>query len=160
VDFRPDTHLSSIIYPDDEKFPSRYIFLYPEALNCSRLHPSGRLSNMSGHLSVFDKLRDFFPKHRYGKIAETVRMMWCSRSDAILDMVSHVEEVQPSGCQTPWSRCSSLNMEIACSRSATIRTLGQHCLNATLFRKEINQIRKADCTVVHPDAFNYCPDTT
>jgi len=27
-------------------------------------------------------------------------------------------------------------MEITCSRSATVRTLGQHCPDAALFRKE------------------------
>jgi hypothetical protein len=52
--------------------------------------------------------------------------MWCSRPDAILDKASHVEEVQSSGCQTPRSGHSDLIMEIACSRSATVRTLRQH----------------------------------
>jgi len=46
-----------------------------EASNCSILHPSGRLSNTSRRHSVFDQLWDFFPKHRYGKIAATVRTM-------------------------------------------------------------------------------------
>jgi hypothetical protein len=56
--------------------------------------------------------------------------------DAILDKASRAEEVQSSGRQTPWSGRSGLNMKIACSRSATIRTLGQHCPDAALFRKE------------------------
>jgi hypothetical protein len=46
-----------------------------EASNRSKLHPSGRLSNISGSRSVFDRLWDFFPKHRYGKIATTIRTM-------------------------------------------------------------------------------------
>jgi len=46
-----------------------------EASNCSSLHPAGGLSNMSGHLSVFDQLWDFFPKHKYGKTAATVQTM-------------------------------------------------------------------------------------
>jgi hypothetical protein len=50
----------------------------------------------------------------------------CSRPDAILDKASHAEEVQPSRRQTPWSGHSELIMEIVCSRSATVRTLGQH----------------------------------
>jgi len=49
--------------------------LCPEALNCSRLHPSEHLSNMSGRLSVFDKLKDFFPKHRYWKTVATSQKM-------------------------------------------------------------------------------------
>jgi len=46
-----------------------------EASNRSKLHPSGRLSNMYGRRSGFDQLWDFFPKHRYGKIAATIRTM-------------------------------------------------------------------------------------
>jgi hypothetical protein len=47
-----------------------------EASNCSSLHPFGRFSSTSGRHSMFDQLWDFFPKHRYGKIAATVRTMW------------------------------------------------------------------------------------
>jgi len=110
--------------------------LCPKALNCSRLHPFERFSNTSGRLSVFDKLKDFFLKHRYGKIVATVRMTWLFRPDTILDKASRAEEVQPSGSQTPWSGRSGLNMEIVCSRSATVQTLGQHRPDAALFRKE------------------------
>jgi hypothetical protein len=63
----------------------------------------------------------------------------CSRLDAILDKASHTYKVQLSGCQSPWSERSSLNMEIACSWSATVRTLGQHRLDAALFRKEFQE---------------------
>jgi hypothetical protein len=52
--------------------------------------------------------------------------MWYSHPDAIVDKESNVEEVQPSKRQTQWSGRSDLIMEIACSRSATARTLGQH----------------------------------
>jgi hypothetical protein len=77
-----------------------------EPSNCSRLYPSGRLRNTYGRLSVFDKLRDFFPKHRYGKTIATARTMYCSCPDAILDKASRAEDVQPSGRQTPQSRRS------------------------------------------------------
>jgi hypothetical protein len=40
-----------------------------EALNCSKLHPSGHLCNTSERHLVFDQLWDFFPKHKYGKTA-------------------------------------------------------------------------------------------
>jgi hypothetical protein len=58
------------------------------------------------------------------------------RPDAILDKASRVEDVQPSRRQSPLSERLDLVMKIACSRSATVRTLGQHRLDAALFRKE------------------------
>jgi hypothetical protein len=82
--------------------------LCPEASNYSYLHPFGHLSNTSGRLSMFDRLKDFFPKHRYGKTAIAVWMMWLFRLDVILDKASRVEDVQPSERQTPWSGRSSL----------------------------------------------------
>jgi len=109
---------------------------YPKASICSRLHLSERLSNKSGRLFVFDKLKDFFPKHRYGKTTAIVRTTWLFSPDAIFDKASRVEDVQRSGRQTPWSRRSGLNIKIACSWSATVRTLGQHHSDAALFRKE------------------------
>jgi hypothetical protein len=58
------------------------------------------------------------------------------RPGAILDKASCAEEVQPFRRRSTLSGRSGLNEEIACSRSATVRTLGQHRLNAALFRKE------------------------
>jgi hypothetical protein len=49
--------------------------LCPEVSNCSKLHPSGRLSNTTGRLSMFDKEKVFILKHRYGKTAVTVRTL-------------------------------------------------------------------------------------
>jgi len=46
-----------------------------EASNCSSLLLSGRFSSTSGWHSVFNPLRDFFPKNRYGKFGSTVKMM-------------------------------------------------------------------------------------
>jgi hypothetical protein len=84
----------------------------------------------------------------------------CSSPGAILNKATREYKVQPSGRQTSWSECSSLiygncvqqynhpnvilhgsdtlglDMEIACSKSATAQTLGQHSLDATLFREE------------------------
>jgi hypothetical protein len=91
------------------------VLLCPEASNYSRLHPSGSLSNTSGRLSVFDKSKDFFPKHRYRKTAATVWMSWLFRPNAILDKTSHAKDIQPSQHQTLWSGCSDLNMKITCS---------------------------------------------
>jgi hypothetical protein len=64
--------------------------LCQEASNCSNLHPSGHFSSTSGWHLVFDKLWDFFPKHRYGKIAATIRMMWIPvRMCSSIRQVSH-----------------------------------------------------------------------
>jgi hypothetical protein len=71
-----------------------------------------------------------------GRQLQTIWTTWLFRPGAILDKASRAEDVQPSRCQTPLSGRSGLNMKIACSRSAIIRTLGQHCSNAALFRKE------------------------
>jgi len=43
-----------------------------EASNYTKLNLSERLSNTSGCRSVFDQLRDFFPKHKYGKTTATI----------------------------------------------------------------------------------------
>jgi hypothetical protein len=47
--------------------------LCQEPSNYSSLHLSKLLNNTSGCLSVFGRLKDFFPKHKYGKTAATVR---------------------------------------------------------------------------------------
>jgi hypothetical protein len=52
--------------------------------------------------------------------------MWLFRLETILDMASCAKDVQPSGRKSKLSERSVLIMEIACSRSATVRTLGQH----------------------------------
>jgi hypothetical protein len=88
-----------------------------EASNCSRLHPSRRNGKSSGRSSkfeknpafkcirlndvaipsgrhlVFDKKKNFFPKHIYGKIAATVWATWLLCPDVILDKASRAKEV-------------------------------------------------------------------
>jgi hypothetical protein len=73
VIYRPNTQLSkaSSIWTMRTFRPD--LPLCQEASNCSSLHPSGRLCCTSRRHSVFDQLYDFLPKHRYGKIADTVR---------------------------------------------------------------------------------------
>jgi hypothetical protein len=105
----------------------------PDALQCST---SKRIS---------------FP-HRYGKTTATVQTTWLFHPDAILDKASHAKDVQPSKCKSTLPGRSDFIMKITCSRSTTVRTLGQHRLNAALFRKEYQQIWKAGCTVVRLDA--------
>jgi hypothetical protein len=91
-------------------------------------------------------------RHSYGKTAATVWTMSSTRQE-------RTYQVQPSGRQPSWSGRSSfiygnyvhqfnrpdvslqgpdapsLIMVISCSRSATIRTLGKHRLDAALLRK-------------------------
>jgi hypothetical protein len=80
--------------------------LCQEALNCS---------------SVFDQLQDFFPKHRYGKIAANVRTMWIPfRTRSSIRQVGHSKFRRPDvSLYGPDAR--DTYMEIACIWS-TIRT--------------------------------------
>jgi hypothetical protein len=86
-----------------------------EASNCSSLHLSGRFSSMSGRHSVFNQLWDFFPKHRYGKTAATVRTMWIPvRTRSSIRQVAHSKFRHPDNrCHGP--DMPSLDMEIECS---------------------------------------------
>jgi hypothetical protein len=92
-----------------------------EASNRSKLHPSGRLSNMSGCRSLFDQLWDFFPKHRNGKIAATIRTMCVPfRALSFIKQVVHStfnhQDLSPPGRDSQVSF-----MEIACI-SLTVQT--------------------------------------
>jgi hypothetical protein len=88
-----------------------------EASNWSSLHLSGRLSSTSGRHSVFDQLWDFFPKHRYGKTAATVRTMcvcvWMSSS---IRQVMHLKSRRPN-VSLPGPEAQASYMEITCIRS-------------------------------------------
>jgi hypothetical protein len=94
-----------------------------EALNCSSLHPSGCFSSTSGRHSVFDQLWDFFPKHKYGKIAATVRKMWIPvRTSSSIRQVEHSKfrrlDIGLHGSDT-WATY----MEIACIWSTVRKTI-------------------------------------
>jgi hypothetical protein len=109
--------------------------LCQEALNCSKLHPSGRLSNTSGRRSVFDQLWDFSPKNRYGKTATTARTMCLPvRTISFIRQVVHTKFNCPDVIlHGPDAQASY--MEIA-SINSIVRMLGQHRPNAALFKKE------------------------
>jgi len=113
VVFRPTAHQSSNICSDDVIYRSDAqlskassvrktrtfhpdLPLCREASNCSSLHPSRRFSSTSGRHSVFDQLWDFLPKHRYGKIAATVRTMWILvRTRSSIRQVAHSKFRRP-----------------------------------------------------------------
>jgi len=128
----------------------------PDALQSSRRSPCSSTSVWTTWLYRSDaiqgltSIRVSASRHNYGKMAATVRTM----CDPVRTMSSIRQErayqVQPSGRQPSWSRRSSfiygscvhqfnrpdvslqgpdtlsLIMVISCSRSATVRTLGQH----------------------------------
>jgi len=119
---------------------------YREVSNNSRLHMSGR------HGNTFRCSSEFQKNSMFKYISESVRTKWLFRPDAILNNASRAEDVQPSGR-------SDLIMEIAYSKSATVRTLGQHRPDAALFRKESQRyFGIAGCNVSCPNAFSYRPD--
>jgi hypothetical protein len=92
-----------------------------EVSNCSSLHSSGRFSSMFGGLSVFDKLQDFFQKHRYGKIAATVRTTWIPiQTRSSIRKVLHSKSRRPDASQHGQDACAP-SIEIACIKS-TVRT--------------------------------------
>jgi hypothetical protein len=93
-----------------------------EGSNCSSLHPFGRFSSTSRRHSVFDQLWDFFPKHRYGKTAVTIRTMWIPvRTSSSIRQVVHSKFRRPDdGLHGLDARASY--MEIACIRF-TARTI-------------------------------------
>jgi hypothetical protein len=121
----------------------------PKVSNYSRFHPSRRLSNTSECSLVFDNKLDFLLRHRYGKTAASVRTLGLHRSDAILDRAKLGEELQPSGCRGNTVRTPIILMKITCSRSATIRTLGQHRPDVALIWYCVKRVMKS--------RFHSCP---
>jgi hypothetical protein len=121
VSYRPDAQLSKASSIRTMRTFLPNLPLCREALNYSSLHLSGHFSSMSGRLSVFDKVQDFFPKHSYGKIAATVRTMWIPiRTCSSIRQVSHSKSRRSDACEHgPDARPS--DMEIACIKS-TVRT--------------------------------------
>jgi hypothetical protein len=116
-------------------------------------HPSGRRGyTVRSTIQCLTSIRVSASRHSYGKTAATVQTMSSIRQE-------HAYQVQPSGRQPSWSGRSSfiygncvhqfnrpdvslkgpdapsLIMVISCSRSVTVRTLGQHCPDVALLWK-------------------------
>jgi hypothetical protein len=74
-------------------------------------------------LSVRPKLQDFFPKHRYGMIAATVRFMWIPvLTHSSIRQVSQFKSRCPDASHHgPEARVS--NIEIACIKSTVWMTI-------------------------------------
>jgi hypothetical protein len=89
--------------------------LCQEASSCPISHPSGCFSSTSGWHSVFDQLCDFFPKHRYRKIAITVRTMWIPvQTRSSIRQVTH-SKFRRLDDSIHGLDVRSLNMKNACS---------------------------------------------
>jgi hypothetical protein len=119
------------------------LLLCREASNCFSLHPSRHFSSTFERHSVFDQLWDFFPKHRYGKIAATVRTMWIPvRTRSSIRQVSHSKSKRPDASLHGLDTRTSY-MKIVCIRS-TVRT------TIPLFRTRETLIWKLHTSEVWP----------
>jgi hypothetical protein len=67
-----------------------------EASNCSKLHPSGRLSRTSRHRPVFDQLWDFFPKTQIWEDSCNCPDDVYSRPDSFIHKASGAFKIQMS----------------------------------------------------------------
>jgi hypothetical protein len=92
VIFRPDAQLSKL-HSSGRRELSVWTFLCVEMLRtapgCILLNVS---ANTSGRLSMFDKSKDVFPKHKYGKIAAIVQTMCVPvRKLSLIRQVVHIK---------------------------------------------------------------------
>jgi hypothetical protein len=92
-----------------------------DPLNYSSLHPSGGLSNTAKRILVFDKEKDFVPKHRYRKTASAIRTM-C----VLVRMLSFIKQVVYTKLNGPdislhGPDAQASNIKIVCI-SSTVRT--------------------------------------
>jgi hypothetical protein len=120
--------------------------LCQEPSNCSSLHPSGLLSNMSRRLLVFNKLKDFFAKHKYGKKATIVRTMCVS-----IWTLSLIRQVVDTKFNHPDVRlhgpdAQALCIEIECI-SLTVRTsyLMVRTLKALILKLLAAKVQPSGC---------------
>jgi hypothetical protein len=117
VIYSPDTQLSKASSVQTTRTFHPDLPLCQEASNCFSLHSFGCFSSTSGQHSVLDQLRDFFPKHRYGKIVATIQTMWIPvRTRSSIREVAHSKFRCPdTSLHGPDVRATY--MEIACIRS-------------------------------------------
>jgi hypothetical protein len=131
VVFHPDAHQSINIHPDDVIYrPDAQLFkassfrttrtfhpdlpLCQESSYCSSFYPSEHFSSTSIRHSMFDQLWDFLPKHRYGKIAATIRRMWIPvQTRSSIRQVAHSKSRRPNA-SLHGSNARATYKEIAC----------------------------------------------
>jgi len=107
VIYRSDAQLSKALSDRKTRTFRLDLPLCQEASNRASLHPSGRFSSMSEQHSVFDQLQDFFPKHRYGKIAANIQTMLIpGRTFSSIRQVAHSKFRRPDDI-IQWSRRAS-----------------------------------------------------
>jgi hypothetical protein len=121
----------------------------PEVSNNSRLHPSSVAATPPNAHQSSTRKSNFLLRHSYGKIDVSVRTIGQHRPDAILDKAKRGEELQLSGRQGNTVPDEVFIMVFTCSRSATARTLGQHCSDTTLiwyYVKRVMESRLHNCS--------------
>jgi hypothetical protein len=121
-------------------------------------------------IQCLTRIRVFASRHSYGKTAATIRTMCDPGRKMSSIRQERAYQVQPSGRQPSWSGRSSfkygnymhqfnrpdislqgpdapsLIMVITYSRSATVRTLGQHRLDVSLLWKLLVLLWKGGCS--------------
>jgi hypothetical protein len=121
VSYRPDAHQTKASFVRTTWIPVR-TFLCVEKLRTvlAYIRPDDSAARPDDPQCSI-KLQDFFPKHRYGKIAATVRMTWISvRAHSSIRQVSQFKSRRPEASHHGPDRRVS-NMKIACITS-TFRT--------------------------------------
>jgi hypothetical protein len=115
-----------------------------EALNSSRLHPSGHHGNTSGLSSEFEKIPALLSKHGLGRQLPPVQTPRQHRPDTeILDKeiaCIHYASVQMTG---QYRLDMVLVMIITCIQNVTVRTLGQHRPDVALIWKHVKHIMES-----------------
>jgi hypothetical protein len=97
-----------------------------------------RLDVSATRLDV-QQVNGFLCRHVYGKTATTIQTTGLHHPDAILAKARRGEDLKQSRHQVYTVKTPVLIMEIACSKSAIIWTLGQHRPDTVLFRKDFQR---------------------
>jgi hypothetical protein len=151
----------SIIHPDDENFLSEPSFVSRSFVLFQLASVRTSQQHVRMPLSVWLAMRFLSKTQICGDSCNRLDDV-CSRPNVLIHKASSAFKIQTSGHQSSWSgrssfidgncvhqincpddRCygpnaPSLDMEIACCKSATVWTLGQHCPDAAQFRKEFS----------------------
>jgi hypothetical protein len=172
------THINLKHHPSERRELSVRTFPYVEKFQtapaCIRLDVLAARPDDS-QCSI--KLQDFFPNHKYGKIAATVRMMWITVwTHSSIRQVSQFKSKCPDASQHgPDARAS--DMKIACIKS-TVRTtiLLVQTRKASIWKLLATDVRPSgrgsfqerilvkfsenDCTVVRLDGTQFLSSQT
>jgi hypothetical protein len=144
VTFRSDAQLYKH-HPSRPRELSFRTFVCVEPSNCSNLHLSRLLSNTSGRFSVFDKLKDFLPKHKYGKtIATFLTMCVPVRTLSFIRLDVHTKFNRPN-VRLHGLDAQVLYMEIVCISSIVLTSYFMvQTLKALIWELRLAKVRLPD----------------